>query len=87
MPFPPEYPDWYTPSKRVDPNRRVLQGRHPFGLDLGPDGATCGTCVHMQRTGRGAGIYLKCDLTKMSRSASSDLRAKWHGCDRWETAQ
>ena len=57
----------------------------PFAKDLGPF-ATCGTCVHAQRIHDHDRHYIKCDIHRlgMSASASSDIRAGWPPCVKWE---
>lgn len=40
---------------------------------------TCGTCTHRIQRG-----YPKCDLSTMSRSAASDVRAWWPACVKYE---
>ena len=78
------YPDWYTPStSRRAANLRVVQGRHPFGLTLGPETSTCGTCRHAYVKSFGK-RYWKCRLTRQSRGPSTDLVKSWRGCSLWE---
>lgn len=83
------YPDWYRPSRaRRVANLRVLQGRHPFGMPLGPKESRCGTCVHLRRRGTGSRrVYLKCALSKITSGPATDARAKWRGCIKWEAAE
>lgn len=89
LPVITSYPVWYTPSRHTRTNNlRVLQGRHPFGLELGPEGTTCGTCVHKGPAQyEDASRYLKCALAKQTRGAATDLRAKWPGCERWQESR
>lgn len=63
----------------------VASGVHPLTKTAArPDLGTCGTCVHRVMQHGGASNYPKCDLSPMSRSAASDIRAWWPACDRWE---
>lgn len=63
----------------------VERGVHPLmrgPLHADPE-ATCGSCVHRIHRGHSSG-YPKCDLTTMSHSAASDVRAWWPACPKWE---
>ena len=55
-----------------------------LALGPGPEGAICGTCVHLYRVGGVAGRYYKCALRKATRSASTDHRVRWPACVRYE---
>lgn len=50
----------------------------------GPDGAKCGTCVHIFAWGDVAGRYYKCELRRVSRSVVTDHRVRWPACGRYE---
>jgi hypothetical protein len=80
----PTWPDWYTPCRETAAtfNRRVLSGRHPFGLELGPADSTCGACSHLVRI-RYAKTYLKCEVSKQTRGPGTDVRVKWRGCEKF----
>lgn len=76
-------PSWYTPEKRGPrKNANVARGLHPMGLHLADNGETCGTCAHLRRRSVSK-TYMKCDITKMSRSEATDIRAKWRACEKW----
>lgn len=52
---------------------------------VGPDGVTCKGCVHLRyRPLRSGKRYWKCDLRKLTESASSDHRVSWQACGRYE---
>lgn len=50
----------------------------------GPEGARCGSCVHLFRVGGVAGRYYKCDLRRNSAGPASDHRVRWPACARFE---
>lgn len=81
-----EWPSWYRPSKyRRTANLRVLQGRHPMGENLGPEGSTCGGCKHLFSQ-HYASTYHKCEISKQTKGPATDIRKKWRGCEKWEAA-
>ena len=47
---------------------------------VGPDGATCGDCVHLLREGGYERTYIKCRLRGMTHGHGTDHRAKWPAC-------
>lgn len=51
----------------------------------GPEGQTCGTCIHANGTGR-AGKYKKCARMKRiwSHGAGTDIKLKSPACEGWE---
>ena len=49
----------------------------------GPDGTTCGTCIHLTAK-RLARTYLKCALRVNTNSTSTDHRARWESCGKYE---
>lgn len=85
--FDPEPVEPMSPGRRLTARQHadITRGVHP--LMHGPlhtDGSlTCGTCVHRINGGL-RGSYPKCDLTTMSHSAASDVRAFWPACPKWE---
>lgn len=44
----------------------------------------CGSCVHRIIRNHGAKTYPKCDLTPMSHSEASDVRAWWPACPSYQ---
>lgn len=52
----------------------------------GPDGATCGTCQHLQRPHRFAKTYRKCALRGDSYGPGTDHYASWPACGRYVEA-
>lgn len=48
----------------------------------GPDGTRCGDCVHLHRGY--SGRYFKCDLRRNTSSTSTDHRARWESCAKFE---
>ena len=76
----------------------IRQGRHPLRdmilhesasrdaqpSDTGRLPYRCGSCVHRILSMRGAcGAVPKCDLTTMSHSEASDVRAWWPACPQY----
>lgn len=73
-----ELPDATTTSRwALNPNPCVAA----FGL--GPDNATCKTCVHLFRKTFGK-TYIKCDLRPNTSGAGTDHRAGWDACGKYE---
>ncbi len=62
-------------------NERQVKMRGRYGS--GPSGETCGHCKHLL----GHGGYLKCGFYGVSASESTDWRAKWAACGRFELTQ
>lgn len=50
----------------------------------GPDGITCKGCVHLVYGGGNVRRFLKCELYRISRCESTDWRAKWPACGKYE---
>jgi hypothetical protein len=69
----------------------IAAGRHP--LTRGPierNGETCGTCVHRIRVSVHGRNWPKCDQQGrrfVTRSATTDVRAFWPACFRWEASE
>lgn len=71
-------------------------GRHPLGGKLHPDapdaddktapGPRCGSCAHLCRQSGVSGNYLKCDVHVITRGPSTDVRAWWPACIKYEAA-
>lgn len=82
-----DWPAWYTPSReRKRANAQVASGRHPFGLQLGPPESTCGSCDHAYRVSWRTRSFWKCRYVKETRGPGSDLRKRWRGCERFQSA-
>jgi hypothetical protein len=76
--------------------RDIQAGHHPLtGGPLHPQAdrsgrpgdpqLRCGTCIHrVGMTGESGRTYPKCDVSKMSHGAATDVRAWWPACTRWE---
>jgi hypothetical protein len=80
----PTWPEWFRPSRDAPAwAKRVLIGRHPTGLTLGPEASTCGTCAHLVERHHGR-VYWKCRLCRQSACTATDIRRKWRGCSKWE---
>lgn len=61
----------------------IAAGRHPFmGGAIRTDGETCGSCRHAVKR-RYSRSYTKCELRE-TRGLTTDIRASWPGCGRWE---
>ncbi len=54
----------------------------PAPVGSGPEGKTCGTCVHRLRVKYHADAYWKCDLMRAgwTHGAASDIKLKWPAC-------
>ena len=52
----------------------------------GPEGATCGSCVHLFRQGGTAGTYYKCELRRVTGGPGTAHRVRWPACARFEAA-
>lgn len=79
-------PPWFkagstTPKFHI---RNVRLGLHPFGDRLTTEeNATCGNCrFHTVHTW--GDTYHKCSLMAGTHGPGTDLRVKWHGCEKWE---
>lgn len=76
---PRTWPRWYRPTAlRPAANRRVALGLHPFGLELGPEAATCGACRHLigER-------WNKCRFVDVG-TAETDVVQRWRACARFD---
>lgn len=62
------------------------KGINPLVGTRGPDGRTCGECVHRQPYGGHAKSYPKCDLGPRTSGPKTDVRAAWPACHRFEPA-
>ena len=47
----------------------------------------CGDCVHFQRLRVGNTRCAKCELARQSRSRTTDWRAHWRACGKFETGR
>ena len=61
-------------------NRAIENGRHPFGRLLADNGMTCGDCWFAVTENGGRKAYWKCELSRKSHSATTDLRLRWPAC-------
>lgn len=78
------WPKWFTPSAMTRAHSaRVARGLHPFGLELGPDGSTCGACAHLRKRSLGK-TYYKCALAKDTPGPATDVRLRWRWCSAFE---
>jgi hypothetical protein len=48
----------------------------------GPEGATCGECVHLVAL-HYSRTYYKCEAWKLTHGAATDFRKKWPACERY----
>ena len=53
-----------------------------YGFGHGPEGAVCGTCVHLRRRTY-VKTYFKCERYGVTRGAATDWRARWRACGLW----
>lgn len=60
-------------------------GVNPYAGTSGPEGSSCGTCVHVRRVDWHRRRYLKCGLDEgqWTHGPGTDLRLWWPGCHRW----
>jgi hypothetical protein len=74
--------------RRTERQRRDVEaGRHPLmGSPTRPELGTCGDCVHRVLVGYHSRTYPKCDAAAWpsSHSPTSDCRAWWPACDKFE---
>ena len=61
-------------------NRAIETGLHPFGRLLADNGLTCGDCWFAVAENGGRKSYWKCELSRKSHSATTDLRLRWPAC-------
>jgi hypothetical protein len=82
---PTTWPAWYRPRReRATSNQRVARGRHPNGLPLGPEGATCRGCA-LRYQPRRRGASWKCEtMGRDTCGPASDLVLAWRACERFE---
>lgn len=73
-----------TPKERRKLKEPQPQG-HAWTPGTGPEGETCGTCLHLYRN-RQAKTYLKCGKNRAAwtRGRKSDIRARDAACKFWE---
>lgn len=73
------------------PGMEHLVSEHPLPRRMGTmhraygraEGHECGQCIHLLRFRRGTS-WMKCDLTRMTGSSSTDWRARWPACGKFE---
>jgi len=65
-----------TERRRAIARIQNMHARHGHG----PDGVTCGDCVHLVRRRGGTRSYLKCERYGITRSDASDWRKRWPAC-------
>lgn len=53
----------------------------------GPDGKTCGDCLHILKLRHGTRYYFKCEIGHISHSASSDIRKSAPACHLFNAAE
>lgn len=73
----PTWEELQARAQQYSPNPLVLR----YGA--GPEGATCGACVHHWRASYHGKRYGKCNLRPFTHGAGSDHRAKWPACKRF----
>jgi hypothetical protein len=68
-----------------DPLRPKLGIGYAGSPGKGPDGETCGTCIHSQRHGSSTRYYYKChhELAYRSSSVASDIKLHTFACEHW----
>lgn len=72
-------------KRTLDQRRSIERGVHPFGRRLaGPgdlgNGRTCGQCHHARKADAGRRDVWKCDISRLTHSATTDLRLNWPAC-------
>lgn len=53
-------------------------------LGAGPDGAQCGSCVHLLRLPYHGKTYIKCRLRGITHGTGTDHRVRWPACAKYE---
>ena len=52
----------------------------------GPDGETCGNCLHLVHWQPGSGrVFFKCGRTRWTHGEATDIRKKTPACEHWQT--
>lgn len=76
-------------GRRLTERLRALaeQGINPLVGTRGPDGQTCGDCIHRKYFCGGAKSYPKCDLGPITSGPKTDVRKNWPACHRHEPAE
>lgn len=57
---------------------------YPMPPGTGPEGETCGSCLHGCRVGHRTKKYWKCALMKWSHSEATDIKKSSPACQRWQ---
>jgi len=78
-------PDVQRTAKADRHRQQLLVPMHRL-YGRGPEGARCGACRHLLRTGNANNTYLKCALGPRSHGPGTDWRARWPACGRFQTA-
>ena len=73
-------------GRRLTEAQRALaaQGLNPLTLQRGPEGRTCGECVHRVHYGGHAKDYPKCEVGPQTHGPKTDVRAWWPACPKFE---
>lgn len=81
----------FAPSygRRLTERLRKLadSGINPLTGTRGPDGQTCGDCIHRQLVGGHSKAYPKCDLGPRTAGPKTDIRKYWPACHRFEPTE
>lgn len=70
-------------ARKRERERRSAGNPLLIRLGPGPEGATCGGCVHLFAK-RYAGTYHKCELRGDTNGPGTDHRVRWPACGRYE---
>ena len=77
-----------SPAERKKITRKdPIPRGHAFTPGTGPEGETCGSCLHLYRN-RLAKTYLKCGANRSAWTGgrATDIRAKDAACRKWEAS-
>lgn len=71
---------------RLTARQRALSdaGLNPLTGTRGPEGETCGGCVHRVLVAWHDKRFPKCDAGKMTHGSKTDVRAYWPACPKFE---
>ena len=76
------FPEWVKAHESDDPLLPArIRAMHNIHGKV--EGQTCKKCTHLVRF-RAGSYWFKCELTKQTHGASTDWRAGWQACGKYE---
>jgi len=82
-PTPKQMKIWNIPAVALEHGSPLhLNMRRLYGW--GPEGAKCGSCVHLRDDFHHNKKYFKCELAGYTRGPATDWRKKWRACGKYE---